>query len=246
MAQAFTCLSRSLARVAPTGEPVRAASSDSAWRRARPDLRAMLGRLLGRLCRGNLILALTLALQQSSRADVSTDLLFFSGDLISGRGYGGGGWMHAFSGLDASGVIISLEGGRPEGLAAYGAGQAGWRFVEGGLYVTLMGGLDADPRFHPLGSADFWWEPSQGWMVQGRYEAATGWVSWRMAAGWRPSEAWPWLGPEAASSAEWPRFGLHATGLKLPTGIEARISAGASWGRGRVGPYCEVSVWRRF
>jgi hypothetical protein len=191
-------------------------------------------------------LALMIALQQSPRADDATDLLFFSSDLIGGRGYAGAGWMHAFSGLDANGVIFSLEGGRPEGVAAYGAAQVGWRFVESGIYLTFMGGLDAEPRLRPLVSADVWWEPAPGWMTQGRFEAATGWVSWRAALGWRASEAWPWIGPEAASSAELPRVGLHATGLKLSGGFEARVSAGASWGQGRAGPYCEISVWRRF
>jgi Cellulose biosynthesis protein BcsS len=230
MAEARTSLRQILLRVSSNGKIIR----------------AILGRLARRPCRPDLVLALTLALQQSANADASSDLLFFSGDLISGRGYGGAGWMHAFSGLDSSGAIFSLEGGRPEGVEAYGAGQAGWRFVQAGLYVTLMGGLEAEPHFHPLGSADLWWEPSQGWMVQGRYEASSDWVSWRLAAGWRPSEAWPWLGPEAASSAAWPRVGLHATGVKLPAEIEARVSAGVSWGRERVGPYCEVSLWRRF
>jgi len=211
-------------------------------------VQAILGRPLRRLCRRNRTgtLVLVLALSQPCAADPSTDLLFFSGELISGRSYGGAGWMHAFSGLDASGVIFSVEGGRPQGVTAYGAGQAGWRFVQSGLYVTLMGGLEAEPRLHPLASADLWWELSRSWMVQGRYEAATDWVSWRLAVGWRPSETWPWLGPEAASSAERPRLGLHATGLKLPAGIEARISAGASWDRERAALYCDVSMWRRF
>jgi len=182
----------------------------------------------------------------SLKADPATDLLFFSGDLISGRGYAGGGWMHAFSGLDASGVIFSVEGGRPQGVMAYGAGQVGWRFVTNGIYLTFMGGLDAEPRLHPLASADLWWEPAQGWMAQARFEASTEWVSWRAATGWRPSDAWPWIGPEVASSAEWPRVGAHATGLKLPGDAEARVSAGASWGQRRAGPYCEVSIWRRF
>ena len=191
-------------------------------------------------------LALALGLQQSPRAESVQDLLFFSGELMSGQGYAGAGWMHAFSGLDASGIVFSLEGGRPQDVAAYGAGQIGWRFVQGGLYVTLMGGLEADPHIHPIGSADLWWQPAAGWMVQGRYEAAADWVSWRLATGWRSSEAWPWLGPEAASSAEWPRVGLHATGVKLPNGFEARVSAGVSWSRERAGPYCEISLWRRF
>jgi hypothetical protein len=191
-------------------------------------------------------LALLFASLLSTRADQATNLLFFSGDLLSGRGYAGGGWMHAFSGLDASGVILSVEGGRPQGVMAYGAAQAGWRFVENGIYLTVMGGFDAEPRLHPLASADLWWEPARGWMAQGHFEASTGWVSWRVATGWRPSETWPWIGPEAGSVAEWPRLGAHATGIKLPGGAEARLSVGASWGQGRAGPYCELSLWRRF
>jgi hypothetical protein len=182
-----------------------------------------------------------------ARADPATDLLYFSSDLISGRGYAGVGWMHAVSGLDASGLVFSAEGGKPEWRETYGAAQAGWRFVQSGVYLTLMGGLDAEPRLHPLVSADLWWELTPALMSQAFFEAASGWTSWRVATGWRPDGAWPWFGPEAAASAGWPRAGLHATGIKLIDGVEARLSAGVSWREGRrAGPYGEISVWRRF
>jgi hypothetical protein len=182
-----------------------------------------------------------------AKADDATDLLFFSGELISGRTYAGLGWLHAVSGLDASGFVFSAEGGEPQWRQVFAAGQAGWRFAGPGLAATFMGGLEADPRLHPLASADLWLEPTPHWMVQGRFEAASDWTSWRVATGWRPGENWPWMGPEAAASAAWPRVGLHATGLALPCGVEARVSAGVSWREGRrAGPYAEVSAWKRF
>ena len=62
-------------------------------------------------------------------ADGPTDLLFFSGDLMSARSYGGVGWLHAASGLDFSGPVFSAELGRPELSLGYGQAAAGWRIV---------------------------------------------------------------------------------------------------------------------
>ncbi len=188
-----------------------------------------------------------LAFAVGARADEATDLLFFCGDLIAKRNYLGGGWQHAFSGLDNNGAIFSLEGGEPAWRQVFAAGQAGWRFAGPGFAATFMAGAEIDPRLHPIASADLWYEPTPQIMTQARFAAASDWTSWRVAAGWRPNDAWPWIGPEAAASAGFPRVGLHATGVKLPGGVEARLSSGASWSEGRhAGPYIEISAWRRF
>jgi hypothetical protein len=194
-----------------------------------------------------LVLCAVLASIVAAPADEATDLLYFCGDLISGRNYAGGGWLHAPSGLDANGFVFSVEGGAPAWRQVFAAGQAGWRFARPGFAATFMAGAELDPRAHPLASADLWFEPSPHWMAQGFFEAATDWVSWRAATGWRPSEEWPWLGPEAAASAGFPRVGLHATGIKLADAVSVRVSTGASWRDGRrIGPYAEISAWRRF
>lgn len=183
----------------------------------------------------------------TARADEATDLLFFCGDLIAKRNYLGVGWQHTFSGLDSNGAIFSLEGGAPAWRQVFAAGQAGWRFAGPGFAATFMAGAEVDPKLHPIASADLWYEPTPHVMTQARLAAATDWISWRVATGWRPNDAWPWLGPEAAASAGFPRVGLHATGVKLPGSIEARISAGVSWREDRrAGPYVEISAWRRF
>lgn len=189
----------------------------------------------------------SIAFVSPARADEATDLLFFCGDLIAKRNYLGGGWQHAFSGLDNNGAIFSLEAGAPAWRQVFAAGQAGWRFAGPGFAATFMAGAELDPRLHPIASADLWYEPTPHVMTQARFAAATDWTSWRVAIGWRPNDAWPWLGPEAAASASFPRVGLHATGFKLPGGIEARLSAGVSWKDERdPGPYVELIAWRRF
>jgi hypothetical protein len=183
-------------------------------------------------------------------ADGATDLLFFSGDLMSERSYGGVGWLHAASGLDFSGPVFSVELGRPELSLGYGQAAAGWRFVNSGVWVTLLAGVEVDPDnapvLSPLASADLWWEPAKGWMTAAQIQATPDYVSWRVAVGLKPVDNWPWIGPEAGSNAGEPRVGLHATGLRLTGGFEARVSAGVSWWGGRPGPYGELSVWRRF
>ena len=199
---------------------------------------------MGRLV---LVACAAFAFAVGAKADEATDLLFFSGDLISGRNYAGLGWMHAVSGLDATGLIFSADAGAPQWRSVFAAAQAGWRYAGPGFALTFMGGAEADPRLHPVASADLWFEPTANLMTQVRYAAATDWTSWRVATGWRPSADWPWLGPEAAASAGWPRIGLHATGLSLPQGVEARAAIGASWRKdSRIGPYGEVCAWKRF
>jgi hypothetical protein len=184
------------------------------------------------------------------RSDGSTDLLFFSADLMSQRSYAGAGWLHAAYGLDFSGPVISAEIGRSQWNSADGQVAGGWRFVESGVWLTLLGGVEAvsqsAPSVKPVGSVDLWWEPSPGWMASAQVQAAPDYVSWRAAIGVKPREDWPWIGPEAGSSANAPRAGAHVTGLRFADGFEARASAGISWRRGYAGPYGELSLWRRF
>jgi Cellulose biosynthesis protein BcsS len=196
------------------------------------------------------ILTLSAVAPLSAQGDQATDLLFFSADLMSERNYAGVGWLHAAYGLDLSGPVFSAELGRTQWNSADGQVAVGWRFVESRVWLTLLGGVEAvsqsAPSIKPVGSVDFWWEPSAGWMASAQVQAATDYVSWRVAVGLKAQEDWPWIGPEARSSASAPRLGAHATGLELPGGLEARVSAGISWRRDYVGPYGELSVWRRF
>jgi hypothetical protein len=182
--------------------------------------------------------------------DESTDLLFFSADLMARRDYAGIGWLHAASGLDFTGPVFAAELGRQQDGSAYGQATAGWRFAENGVWATLMGGLEIEPKYapaaRPFGSFDLWWEPASGWMANGQFQGTPDYVSWRVAAGLRLADDWPWIGPEVASSAGEPRAGLHATGLRLGGGFEARVSAGVSWQCGQSGRYGEFSIWRRF
>jgi hypothetical protein len=95
--------------------------------------------------------------------DESTDLLFFSADLMARRDYAGIGWLHAASGLDFTGPVFAAELGRQQDGSAYGQATAGWRFAENGVWATLMGGLEIEPKYapaaRPFGSFDLWWEP---------------------------------------------------------------------------------------
>jgi hypothetical protein len=183
----------------------------------------------------------------AAQADESNDLVYFCGEFISGRNYLGAGWLHALASLDESGMVFALDGGAPTWRQVFASGQVGWRFAGPGFAATFMSGAELDPNPHPIARADLWFEPTPQLMTQGSIEAATDWVSWRVAAGWRPDDQWPWLGPEAAASAGFPRLGLHATDLTLSNAIEARVSAGVSWREGRrAGPYLELSAWRRF
>jgi hypothetical protein len=186
----------------------------------------------------------------AARGEEAKDLLFFSGDLMSGRSFAGGGWLHAASGLDLSGPVFAVELGRQQFNQAYGQASAGWRFSQPGFSMTFVGGAELAPRdapgVRPLALADLWWEPARGWMTSAQFQTTPAYVSWRVAAGLRPAESWPWIGPEAAASTGELRAGLHATGLRLGGGFEARVSTGVSWWRGRGGAYGELGVWRRF
>jgi hypothetical protein len=183
----------------------------------------------------------------AAQADDATDVLYFSSALMSGRNYAGFGWLHAFSSLDADSVVFAIDAGKSQWRQTFIAGQIGWRFAAPGFAATFMAGAATAVRPRPVASADLWFEPTSHWMTQARFEAAADWTSWSVAIGWRPAEPWPWIGPEIATSAIWPRAGLHATGLKLPAGLEARLSAGVEWRESRcAGPYADISLWRRF
>ncbi|WP_158815182.1 cellulose biosynthesis protein BcsS [Methylocapsa sp. S129] len=185
-----------------------------------------------------------------ARGDEATNLLFFSGDLMSKRSFAGLGWLHAASGLDLSGPVFAVEIGRQQINLAYGQAAAGWRFSQPGFSLTLLGGAElapgAAPAARPLASADLWWEPAKNWMATAQVQTTPAYVSWRLAAGLKPAENWPWIGPEAAASTGELRAGLHATGLRLGGGFEARVATGISWCGQRAGPYGELAVWRRF
>jgi hypothetical protein len=186
------------------------------------------------------------AFAAAAEAGDATDLLYFDGELVSGRDYAGLGWLHAFSGLDDSGVVFALETGKSQWRQTFTAAQAGWRFAGPGLAATFLAGAASEPRLRPLVSADLWFEPTSHWMTRARFEAAN-WTSWSLATGWRPDESWPWIGPEIATAAGLPRAGLHLTGVRLLDGIEARLSSGVAWNEnGRAGSYGEISFWRRF
>ncbi|MGD0722300.1 MAG: cellulose biosynthesis protein BcsS [Roseiarcus sp.] len=186
----------------------------------------------------------------AARGDEARDLVYFSGELLSGRSGAGPGWLHAPAGLDSSGPILAVALGGQQPDRAYGQLEAGWRFSRDGFAATWTGGVEAGTAnaacLRPSASADVWWEPSPGWMTAALVHATTEYVSWRVSAGLKPAELWPWIGPEAGSSAEAPRAGVHATGLRLWQGFEARASMGISWRRGEHGPYGELAIWRRF
>lgn len=186
----------------------------------------------------------------AARGDEARDLVYFSGELLSGRSGAGPGWLHAPAGLDSSGPILAVALGGQQPDHAYGQLEAGWRFSRDGFAATWTGGVEAGTAnaacLRPSASADVWWEPSPGWMTAALVHATTEYVSWRVSAGLKPAELWPWIGPEAGSSAEAPRAGVHATGLRLWQGFEARASMGISWRRGEHGPYGELAIWRRF
>jgi hypothetical protein len=198
-----------------------------------------------------LVSALALAaFVSAARGDEASDLLFFSGDLMSRRSFAGIGWLHAASGLDSSGPIFQAELGDQPSNRDYGQGAAGWRYSQPGLSATFLGGAEFAARnapvIRPLASGDLWWEPARDWMATAQIQATPAYVSWRIAAGLRPLDNWPWIGPEAAASTgEW-RAGIQATSLRLGGGLEARVLAGVSRSAGRDGPYGEIALWRRF
>jgi hypothetical protein len=192
----------------------------------------------------------SVALMSAARSDEAKDLLFFSSDLTSGRGFAGLGWLHAASGLDLSGPVFATELGRQQYNRFYAQAAGGWRFSQPGFSLTILGGAELvqgnRPAVRPLASVDLWWQPTGDWMTSVLLQSTPAYVSWRLAAGLKPAQNWPWIGPEAGASSGEFRAGLHATGLRLGSGLEARASTGLSWLCGRTRPYGELAVWRRF
>lgn len=156
-------------------------------------------------------------------------------------GYGGLGWLMAPAGLDRSGPAVSVEIGRSLAREMRVAAVAGWRVTAHRITMTLLGGLEAGRTVRPVASADVWWNERQ-WMATGRLQATNDYTSWRLAAGYKAADDLPWIGPEISSAGDEPRFGAHVTAIRLPGGVEARVSAGWSY-RDRFG---ELSLWRRF
>lgn len=176
-----------------------------------------------------------------SRGDDSTHLLFASADASSEAGYGGVGWLMAPGGLDRSGPVVSVEFGRSLARELRVAAVVGWRVSAHRITATLLGGFEAGTNIRPVASADVWWDDAE-WMAAGRFQATNDYTSWRLATGFRGADDLPWIGPEISSAGEEPRFGAHLTAIKLPAGMEARISTG--WSRRDV--FGELSLWRRF
>jgi hypothetical protein len=134
-----------------------------------------------------LVSALALAaFVSAARGDEASDLLFFSGDLMSRRSFAGIGWLHAASGLDSSGPIFQAELGDQPSNRDYGQGAAGWRYSQPGLSATFLGGAEFAARnapvIRPLASGDLWWEPARDWMATAQIQATPAYVYWRIAA----------------------------------------------------------------
>lgn len=172
------------------------------------------------------------------------DLLYFS----AAPDYLGAGWMHARRSLDRSGTVFAVEVGSSMQGTPRAALAAGWRLVEGRLVATFMAGLEAGMAvgeagvvMRPLAAVDLWWDAAD-WMASTRVKATPDYTDWRVAAGFRPAQGYPWFGPELSSHGGPMRIGFHATGFNLPGGAQARLSAGYC----DDGVFGELSLWRRF
>ena len=166
-----------------------------------------------------------------------SDLLFVS---ISSD-YLGAGWMRAPRGLDRTGPVFGAEVGTSMEGTPWVLAAAGWRLVEGRLVATLTAGAEAGEVVRPLAVADLWWDEGR-FMATARAKATPDYADWRVAAGLRPDAGWPWLGLELSAHDGPLRVGFHVTGVDLPGGTKARVSAGLV----EDGVYGELSLWRRF
>lgn len=199
-----------------------------------------------RLILAPLALAATIAAARAE--DQPQRLLYLSAEQTEESRYGGAGWFRAPRGLDRSGPVYALEGGRSFPDTNRLGLMAGWRWLFGRLYVTALAGLEtrADGRAG-LGALDLWWDAGP-WMASGRTQVMEAPDSGRAALGYRFTEGGPWFGPELSANWQGERLGLHATGLELPWGFEARLSVGGTM-RERAdhgGGFVELSLWRRF
>lgn len=166
------------------------------------------------------------------------------------EGFGGIGWIFAPRGLDHSGPAIVLETGKTvieDGQLS--AISAGWRWHLGRFYLSAMAGAERSPGgSRPQAAADLWWD-DKGWMAQTRIKHTSDYTNARLALGHKLRGSGPFYGIEVATpDGHDRRAGLHATGLKLPFGAEARMSGGIAKGEDSRtdGYYAELSLWRRF
>lgn len=136
---------------------------------------------------------------------------------------------------------MSVEIGRSLAREMRVAAIAGWRLSANRMTVTVLGGFEAGKTLRLVASADMWWNEAE-WMATARVQATRDYTSWRLAAGYKAADNLPWIGPEISSAGEEPRFGAHITAIRLPAGVEARISAGLS----NKDMFGELSLWRRF
>lgn len=168
------------------------------------------------------------------------NLLYFS----AAPDYLGAGWMRAPRGLDLSGPVFGAEVGTSFEGSFRAMLAGGWRQVHGRLVATLVAGAEADTegvQARPLVAADLWWD-DRGFMAAGFAKLTEDYADWRLAAGYRVSTRWPWIGPEVSARDGPPRIGLQATGISLPFSAQARLSAGA----GEDEAFAEIALWRRF
>lgn len=191
--------------------------------------------------------ALFLLLAAPASGQEAGRLLYLSAEQTEESRYGGIGWMGAPRGLDASGPVYALEAGRSFPDQDRIGLMAGWRWLHGRLYATAMAGVEAADGAYPAASLDLWWD-RDGWMASARSQINHGSDSGRISAGRRFRDGGPWFGPEASANWQGERIGLHATGIGLPMGFQARVSAGGTV-RERAnhgGGFVEISLWRRF
>ena len=193
-----------------------------------------------------LVMAATLT--AAAAEDRPQRLLYLSAEQTEESRYGGAGWFRAPRGLDGSGPVYALEGGRSFPDTNRLGLMAGWRWLLGRVYVTALAGVEARKDGSAgAGSLDLWWDDGP-WMASGRTQVMEGPDNGRAALGYRFGEGSPWFGPEISANWQGERLGLHATGLHLPWDFEARVSIGGTV-RERSdhgGGFLELSLWRRF
>jgi hypothetical protein len=188
-------------------------------------------------------------------------LLFANTDLWRHGGFSHGGAVWSPRGLDREGFALKVMLGG--GLYRYISGALGnaevegrqlsatllpgWRFIRGGVIVTVFAGIDF--QHHHLSPNDpaaglrggnvgfrtgfeIWYEPTAATTVAADASVSTIGPSYsaRLAAGWRPFGSY-YLGPEvhafgADDNYRQLRVGGHLTGLKTE---QFEWSAGIGW-----------------
>lgn len=192
-------------------------------------------------------LAVLLLLSLPAFGQEARDLGYLSAEQTEESRYGGVGWMRASRGLDHDGPVMTLEAGRSFPDSQRIGLMAGWRWLLGRTYLTALAGYESGDDPGLAGSLDLWWNEG-AWMASARSQVVPGPDSGRLAAGRRIWPGGPWFGPELTANWQGERLGLHATGIRLPWRMEARLSAGATVREraGHGGGFLELSLWRRF